>query len=171
MSQWHFNAISYCSLVVDKQADGKSRLYISSDGFSSGEHNFDLTWSGIPISQSPISAVVASSQTSEKVVLSGRGLAAAQAGDVAHFTIDATQAPNGRPEVILHYQDNVTVPVSLSQQRPNEAIWLASYTPVKASGGPLNLLVKWNGRVVKGCPLAVVVGECQLIKLKIGDSP
>lgn len=145
--------------MVDKQADGKSRLYISSDGLSSGEHNFDLTWSGIPISQSPRNAYVTSTQTSEKVVLSGRGLAAAQAGDVAHFTIDATQAPNGRPEVLLHYQDNVTVPVSLSQQRPNEAIWLASYTPPKATGGPLNLSVKWNGRLVKGCPLAVVVGE------------
>lgn len=144
---------------MDKQADGKSRLYISADGLSPGEHNFDLTWSGIPISQSPRSAFVTSTQTSEKVVLSGRGLAAAQAGEVAHFTIDASQAPHGRPEVLLHYQDNVTVPVSLVQQRPNEAIWLASYTPPKANGGPLNLEIKWNGRTVKGCPLAVVVGK------------
>lgn len=124
---------------MEKQSNGKSRLYVSADGLSPDEHNFDLT-----------------TQTSEKVGC-GRVLAA-QAGDVAHFTIDPTQAPNGRPEVILHYQDNVTVPVNLSQ-RPNEAIWLVSYTPPKASGGPLNLSVKWNGRLEKGSPLAVVVGD------------
>lgn len=123
-----------------------------------GEYNFDLSWSGVSVSQSPRSAYVPTQQTAEKVVLTGRGLAAAQAGEVAHFTIDALQAPQGRPEVILTYQDNTSVSVSLAQPRPNESIWLASYTPPRSSGGPLNLSVKWNGRIVKGCPLTVAVG-------------
>lgn len=124
-----------------------------------GEYNFDLSWSGVSVSQSPGNVFVpAQQQTAEKVVLTGRGLAAAQAGDVAHFTIDAMQAPAGRPEVILTYPDNTTVSVSLTQPRPNESIWLASYTPPRSSGGPLNLTVKWNGRIVKGCPLTVAVG-------------
>lgn len=72
---------------VDKQADGRSRIYISSDGMTTGEHNFDLTWSGLPVSQSPGSAIVSSQQAADKVVLTGRGLAAAQTGEQAHFTI------------------------------------------------------------------------------------
>lgn len=145
--------------AVDKQADGKSRIYISADGLSNGEHSFDITWSGIPLSQSPRSAFVAPQQAADKVVLTGRGLAAAQSGEVAHFTIDAVQAPTGRPEVVLTYNNGTIVPVSLSQPRPNESIWLASYTPTRSSLGPLNLLVKWNGRLVKGCPLTIQVGS------------
>lgn len=144
--------------AVDKQADGKSRIYISADGLSTGEHNFDLTWSGLTISQSPRSAVVGAQQPSDKVVLTGRGLAAAQSGEPAHFTIDAVQASPGRPEIILTYPNGSPVSVNLTQPRPNEAIWLATYTPNRSSVGPLNLSVKWNGRLVKGCPLTVQVG-------------
>lgn len=124
-----------------------------------GEHNFDLTWSGISVSQSPRNAYVGVHQAADKVVLTGRGLAAAQAGEVAHFTVDATQAPSGRPDVTLTYPDNTPVPVSLAQPRPNESIWLASYTASRSSGGPLSLSVKWNGRLVKGCPLSIALGK------------
>lgn len=144
---------------MDRQADGKSRIYISADGLTNGEHSFDLSWSGIPLSQSPRSAFVAPQQAADKVVLTGRGLAAAQAGEIAHFTIDAVQAQTGRPEVILTNNNGTAVPVTLGQPRPNESIWLASYTPTRASLGPLNLLVKWNGRLVKGCPLTIQVGS------------
>lgn len=144
---------------VDKHGDGKVRLYISADNLTPGEHDFDLSWSGVSIIQCPRSAYVTAQQAADKVVLTGRGLAAAQAGEAAHFTIDATEAPAGRPEVILTHQDNTAVPVSLAQPRPNEAIWLASYTPQKSSSGPLSLSVKWNGRLVKGCPLSVAVGS------------
>lgn len=148
-------------LSVNKQADGKSNLFIPVDGLPAGEYNFDLSYSGVPLSQSPRSAYVSQQQQTahEKVSLTGRGLAAAQAGEVAQFTIDATEAPLGRPEVILIYQDNTMVAVSITQPRPNEAIWQASYTPLRNVEGPLTLTVKWNGRVVKGCPLTVAVGS------------
>lgn len=145
-------------LAIDKQADGKSRIYISADGLTPGEHNFDLTWSGLSISQSPRSAVVATQQQSDKVILTGRGLAAAQSGETAHFTIDAVQASPGRPEIILTYPNGSPVPVELTQPRPSESIWLATYTPSRSASGPLNLTVKWNNRLVKGCPLTVQVG-------------
>lgn len=145
-------------LIVDKQSDGRSRIYISADGMTSGEYNFDILWSGVSVSQSPRSAYVSSQQSADKVQLTGRGLAAAETGEAAHFTIDATQAANGRPEVIVTTQDNNIISVNLNQPRPSEAIWLASYTPNRNCAGPLNLIVKWNGRIVKGCPLSVVIG-------------
>lgn len=123
-----------------------------------GEHNFDLTWSGQTIYQSPRSAVVGTQQQSDKVVLTGRGLAAAQAGEGAHFTIDAMQASNGKPEVILTYANGSPLPVELTQPKMNEAIWHATYTPSRTILGPLNLVVKWNNRLIKGCPLTVQVG-------------
>lgn len=144
--------------AVDKQADGRSRIYISADGLINGEHNFELTWTGLTISQSPRSAVVGAQQISDDVVLTGRGLAAAQSGEPAHFTIDAVQASPGRPEIVLTYPNGTPVPVNLTQPRPNESIWLATYTPNRSSSGPLNLSVKWNNRLVKGCPLTVQVG-------------
>ncbi|XP_055852874.1 filamin-A isoform X2 [Episyrphus balteatus] len=146
-------------IPVDKLSDGKTRLFVSADNLAPGEHDLDLTWSGMSIVQCPRSAYVTAQQAADKVVLTGRGLAASQAGEAAHFTIDATNAPAGRPEVILVHQDNTAVPVSLAQPRPNENIWLASYTPQKSSSGSLTLSVKWNGRLVKGCPLTVAVGS------------
>lgn len=92
------------------------------------------------------------------MILTGRGLAAAQAGETAHFTVDAVQASPGRPEVVLTYPNGAPVAIELTQPRPNEAIWLATYTPSRSAAGPLNLIVKWNNRLVKGCPLTVQVG-------------
>ncbi|KAL9919065.1 filamin-type immunoglobulin domains fbug isoform 2-T4 [Glossina fuscipes fuscipes] len=146
-------------IPVETLPDGKLRLYISGDNLSAGEHDLDLTWSSLTVVQCPRSAFVTGQQAADRVMLTGRGLAAAQAGEAAHFTIDASDAPAGRPEVILVHQDNTAVPVSLAQPRPNEAIWLASYTPQKSSSGPLTLSVKWNGRLIKGCPLTVAVGS------------
>ncbi|GAB0098238.1 filamin-C isoform X1 [Sergentomyia squamirostris] len=152
-------AVDGRELVVDKQSEDKSRIHISSDGLTTGEHIFDLTFNGVPVIQSPQLAYVTSQQLADKVVLTGRGLAAAQANEPAHFTIDATSASPGRPDVSLMYNDNVVVPVTLNQPRPNEPIWLASYTPTRSAQGPLNLIVRWNGRIVKGCPLSVAVGS------------
>lgn len=146
-------------IPVEKIGDGKVKIFVNADNLSPGEHDFDLTWSGMSISQCPRSAFVTGQQAADKVVLTGRGLAAAQAGEAAHFTVDASEAPDGRPEVILTHQDKTTVPVSLAQPRPSENVWLASYTPQKSTSGPLSLTVKWNGRIVKGCPLSIAVGS------------
>nr|NP_001261139.1 jitterbug, isoform M [Drosophila melanogaster]AGB93670.1 jitterbug, isoform M [Drosophila melanogaster] len=152
-------SIDGIEIPVDKLVDGKMCLNITGENLAAGEHDLDLTWSGLTITQCPRSAFVTGQQAADKVQLMGRGLAAAQAGEAAHFTIDASNAPAGRPEVILTSQDNTSLPVSLAQPRPSENIWLASYTPLKSTTGTLNLSVKWNGRLVKGCPLTVAVGS------------
>ncbi|XP_016928916.3 filamin-B isoform X2 [Drosophila suzukii] len=152
-------SIDGIEIPVDKLVDGKMCLNITGENLAAGEHDLDLTWSGLTITQCPRSAFVTGQQAADKVQLMGRGLAAAQAGEAAHFTIDASNAPAGRPEVILTSQDNTSLPVSLAQPRPSENIWMASYTPLKSTTGTLNLSVKWNGRLVKGCPLTVAVGS------------
>ncbi|XP_032572066.1 filamin-C isoform X1 [Drosophila sechellia] len=152
-------SIDGIEIPVDKLVDGKMCLNITGENLAAGEHDLDLTWSGLTITQCPRSAFVTGQQAADKVQLMGRGLAAAQAGEAAHFTIDASNAPAGRPEVILTSQDSTSLPVSLAQPRPSENIWLASYTPLKSTTGTLNLSVKWNGRLVKGCPLTVAVGS------------
>lgn len=145
-------------IPVDRQTEGRARVYIPADGLTPGEYSFELLWSGVQISQCPRSAYVSSQQSADKVQLTGRGLAAAQTGEDAHFTIDATQAASGHPEVILTSLDNQIISVNLNQPRKQEPIWLASYTPPRTCVGPLNLSVKWNGRIIKGCPFSIVIG-------------
>lgn len=146
---------------LDKLDDGKYKVYIPMDGLTPGEHSFDLTWSGISISQCPMRAFVTSQQAADKVLLTGRGLTSAQFGEASHFSVDATNVVprGGKPEVMLTYQDGFLIPISLSQARPDEPIWIASYTPPKMSQGPLSLSVKWGGKLIKGCPMNVVVGS------------
>jgi filamin len=146
---------------VEKSGDGKFKVYIPADGLAPGEHNFDLSWSGMSISQCPMKAFVTSQQAADKVSLTGRGLSSAQLGEAAHFTIDASQVvpSGGKPEVNLTYQDGFSIPVSMNQPRVDEPVWLASYTPPKSSQGPLSLTVKWGGRLIKGCPLSIAIGS------------
>lgn len=146
---------------VEKVSDGKCKVFIPADGLSPGEHNFDLTWSGMSIGQCPIKASVTSQQAADKVSLTGRGLSSAQLGENAHFTIDATQVvpAGGKPEVTLTYQDGFSIPVTLNQPRAEEPVWLASYSPPKTSQGPLILNVKWGGRLIKGCPFSIAIGS------------
>ncbi|XP_062543155.1 filamin-C isoform X1 [Armigeres subalbatus] len=146
-------------ITVEKQSNGRCLLYLSDEELSKGEHSFDLTWSGLPISQSPgYVFVTGNSSSADKVVLTGRGLTSAQVGEISHFTIDASETISGKPEVHMEYEDGENLPVTLLQPRPNELIWLASYNPHKSSGGPLSLSVEWNGRLIKGCPLTISVG-------------
>lgn len=144
---------------VEKITDEKFKIHIPAEGLAAGEHNLDLTWSGVSVSQCPGTCFVTSQQAADKVTLTGRGLTSAQLGEQAHFTIDATQIPGGKPEVSLTYQDGFSIPVALNQPRPDEPIWLASYTPPKSSQTPLSLAVKWGGRLIKGCPFSISVGS------------
>lgn len=79
--------INGSDIQVEKLADGRLRLFMNGENLAPGEHNFDLTWSGIPVSQCPGMAFVTNQQSADKVILTGRGLAAAHSGDPAHFTI------------------------------------------------------------------------------------
>lgn len=148
-------------LGVDKLSDGRFKAYIPAENLTAGDHAFDLTWSGMSIVQCPVTAFVTSQQAADKVSLTGRGLSSAQLGESAHFTIDATQVSpqGGKPDVTVNYQDGSVVAVSLNQPRPEEPIWLASYTPTKSSQSGLNLNVKWGGRIIKGCPFNITIGS------------
>lgn len=146
---------------VEKVSEGKFKVFVPADGLAPGEHNFDLSWSGMSIAQCPMRAFVTSQQAADKVSLTGRGLSSAQLGEAAHFTIDATQVVpvGGRPEVMLTYQDGFSIPVTMNQPRVEEPVWLASYTPPKTSQGPLSLQVRWGGRLIKGCPFTIAIGS------------
>lgn len=148
-------------LNVEKLGDNKFKVIIGADNLTAGEHDFDLSWSGMSINQCPVTAFVTSQQAADKVSLTGRGLSTAQINEAAHFTIDASQVTpsGGKPEVNVNYQDGFSIPVTLNQPRSEEPIWLASYTPPKSSQGPLNLNVKWGGRIIKGCPFTITVGS------------
>lgn len=72
---------------VEKLSEERFKVYIAADGQTPGEHNFDLTWSGVSVSQCPGRAFVTSQQAADKVTLTGRGISSAQSGENAHFTI------------------------------------------------------------------------------------
>lgn len=148
-------------IKAEKLTNDRFKVYIPADGLTPGEHDFDLTWNGLTVSQCPVTAFVTSQQAADKILLTGRGLSVAQTGETNHFTIDATQAEplGGRPEVTLVYQDGFSIPVTLNQPKLDESIFEAFYTPPKSSQGPLNLSVKWGGRLIKGCPLSIPVGS------------
>nr|CAH7749585.1 unnamed protein product [Callosobruchus chinensis] len=66
---------------------------------------------GFPLPEAPSSVVCVGDQ----VVLTGKGLAQAQCGEPAVFTIDGSKASSGNPEVTLQAADtNIPVPVMIS---------------------------------------------------------
>jgi filamin len=75
-------------IAFDKHADGRYRIFLSGEGLTAGQHSFDLTYSGVSVSQSPIAVFFHNlQQAADKVSLTGRGLTSAQVGEPAHFTI------------------------------------------------------------------------------------
>ena len=93
-----------------------------------------------------------SSATSGRVVLTGKGLLSAVCGEETYFVIDGSEGGSGEPVVSLSGLDS-TIPVSCRQVGHN--VWEAVYTPTRPGSYLLN--VKWAGRLVKECPLKVVV--------------
>jgi filamin len=148
-------------IKVEKLSNERFKIYIPADGLNPGEHDFDLTWNSLTVSQCPVTAFVTSQQAADKIHLTGRGLSIAQTNETNHFTIDAKQAEplGGRPEVTLVYQDGFSIPVTINQPKLDEPIFEAFFNPPKSSQGPLNLSVKWGGRLIKGCPLSIPVGK------------
>ncbi|KYB28607.1 Filamin-A-like Protein [Tribolium castaneum] len=134
--------------VNTEKSGSRVRFEISGEGFNSGEHDFDIRLANIPLPHAPKTAI----SSGDQVVLTGRGLANAQCGEPAVFTIDGSKAGAGNPEVTLHAADsNLPIPVMISLA--GEKIWRATYT-IPTPGNYL-LSVLWAGRPVKGCPLIV----------------
>ncbi|KAF5298465.1 hypothetical protein FQR65_LT01244 [Abscondita terminalis] len=131
-----------------EKTNNRIRMELSSEGLNAGEHDFDIKFAHLPISDAPKTAITSGDQ----VVLTGKGLAHAQCGEPAVFTIDGSRAGVGNPEVTLHASEmNLPVPVMISLA--GEKIWQATYT-INNPGNYL-LTVLWAGRPVKGCPLMV----------------
>ncbi|CRL07142.1 CLUMA_CG020137, isoform A [Clunio marinus] len=148
-------------LNIAKGNGENQETHIPADGLSFGEHTFELLWSGMSIGQCPVKAYVISQQAADKVKLSGHGLSVAQVGEVSHFVIDASKVGSygGLPEATLSYPDNLSIPVNIQEKNLEKGIWLASYSPPKASQAPLHLNVKWCGKLIKGSPFNVVIGS------------
>ena len=90
--------------------------------------------------------------TTGRVVLTGKGLLSAVCGEESYFVIDGSEGGSGEPVVSLSGLDS-SIPVSCRQVGQN--IWEAVYTATRPGSYLLN--VKWAGRLVKDCPLKVVV--------------
>ncbi|XP_050514727.1 filamin-A isoform X1 [Diabrotica virgifera virgifera] len=134
--------------VNQEKSNTRIRFELSGEGLSPGEHEFDIRFANYPLPEAPSSIICLGDQ----VVLTGRGLAHAQCGDAATFTIDGSKASIGNPEVTLHAADN-NIPVPVMISLAGDKIWKAAYT-VSIPGNYL-LSVLWAGRPVKGCPLVV----------------
>ena len=102
------------------------------------------------ISRDSTDAIISSAPV--RVSLSGRGLAAAKAGEEAEFSIDGTQAGPGTPEVAMTGPKG-DVKVTLQPLGPS--VYRASYTASHPGTYLLNVL--WSERQVKGCPLKVAI--------------
>ncbi|XP_072376991.1 filamin-A isoform X3 [Diabrotica undecimpunctata] len=134
--------------VNQEKSNTRIRFELSGEGLSPGEHEFDIRFANYPLPEAPSSIICLGDQ----VVLTGRGLAHAQCGEAAAFTIDGSKASIGNPEVTLHAADN-NIPVPVMISLAGDKIWKAAYT-VSIPGNYL-LSVLWAGRPVKGCPLVV----------------
>lgn len=83
--------VSGRKINADK-AGTRVRFDISGEGLNSGEHDFDIKLANIPLPNAPKTAV----SSGDQVVLTGRGLANAQCGEPAVFTIDGSKAGTGK---------------------------------------------------------------------------
>ncbi|KAF5295411.1 hypothetical protein FQA39_LY13072 [Lamprigera yunnana] len=131
-----------------EKTSNRIRIELSSEGLNAGEHDFEIKFANVPLLEAPKIVI----STGDQVILTGKGLAQAQCGEPAMFTIDGSRAGAGNPEVTLHASEmNLPVPVMISLA--GEKVWQASYT-INNPGNYL-LTVLWAGRPVKGCPLMV----------------
>ena len=89
---------------------------------------------------------------SGRVVLTGKGLLSAITGEESYFVIDGSGGGSGEPVVSMSGLDS-SIPVSCRQVGQN--VWEAVYTPARSGTYLLN--VTWAGRLVKECPLKVIV--------------
>lgn len=74
-----------------EQNSSRIRFELSGEGLSPGEHELDIRFSNFPLQGAPKLIVCLGDQ----VVLTGRGLAQAQCGEPAVFTIDGSKASSG----------------------------------------------------------------------------
>jgi filamin len=81
------------------------------------------------------------------VRLRGRGLTEAKVREEAEFIIDGSEAGPGEPEVHI---SGIKADIPVSLQHLGSNVYKATYTA--AQHGAYQLMVKWSGDIVKGCP-------------------
>ncbi|KAG6458999.1 hypothetical protein O3G_MSEX011155 [Manduca sexta] len=132
---------------------GRAVVSLAGAEGAAGELELELSYNGAAVAGAPRCALLAAPHCADRVTLAGRGLAHAAPHAPAVFTIDGSAAGPGAPEASLTSSDGDNIPVALVAAGPG--LWRATYTPRRA--GDHQLRVLWAGRLVKGCPLTVVV--------------
>lgn len=78
---------------VNPEKNGnRVRFEISGEGLNAGEHDFEIRLAGISLQEAPKRVI----SLGDQVILTGKGLAQAQCGEPAMFTIDGSKAGSGR---------------------------------------------------------------------------
>ncbi|XP_025831707.1 filamin-A isoform X1 [Agrilus planipennis] len=77
--------------LMPEKSGARVRFELSPEGLNAGEHDFEIKYANIPLPEAPKTAV----SLKDQVVLTGRGLANAQCGEPAYFTIDGSKSGPG----------------------------------------------------------------------------
>ncbi|KAE8736626.1 hypothetical protein FOCC_FOCC017919 [Frankliniella occidentalis] len=156
-------------VAVESAGAGGTRQRLLLTPRGPGEHRLTVFYGGAPLPRMPLVGVAEAGGAGAgpvRVVLTGRGLAAAKAHQEAEFTIDGSQAGPGEDRTdqfeTLQFQSSpevsitgmkTEVPVQLHPM--GNSVYRATYTPAAAGSYLLNVM--WSDRQVKGCPLKVQV--------------
>lgn len=89
--------------VNAEKTGSRIRFDISGEGLNAGEHEFDIRFANIPLPEAPGTVVCLGDQ----VVLTGKGLAHAQCGEPAVFTIDGSKASTGKKIDKIDWRGNL----------------------------------------------------------------
>uniref|UniRef100_A0A0B7AH03 Filamin n=1 Tax=Arion vulgaris TaxID=1028688 RepID=A0A0B7AH03_9EUPU len=131
----------------------KGRSVVKFTPREEGNHYIYLHWSDHPLVNSPYHGYATGAATDpSKVLLSGRGLKEAIVKEEAEFTIDASQAGSGEPEVEL---TGVRAEVQVITTPLGGGKFRCTYIPVIPGAYLLN--ISWNGRQLRGAPYKVNV--------------
>lgn len=78
--------------ITPEKSGNRVRFEIFGEGLNSGEHDLEIKLASIPLTGTPKTVICSGDQ----VVLTGKGLANAQCGEPAVFTIDGSKASSGK---------------------------------------------------------------------------
>jgi len=115
-----------------------------------GTFTLNTKWNGVPVRTMQVNVRVG--KPVGRVVLTGKGLVSSISGEESVFVIDGSEGGEGEPDVKLSGIDSA---INVSCKRVGHNVWEAAYTPTRPGTYLLN--VTWAGRLVKECPLKVVV--------------
>ncbi|OQV23311.1 Filamin-B [Hypsibius exemplaris] len=137
-------------IPVRLETSGKDRVKVSFTPVAEGHHDVHFWYSEQPIPHSPLPGWAEPALPlidASRVRLRGRGLTEAKVREEAEFIIDGSEAGPGEPEVHI---SGIKADIPVSLQHLGSNVYKATYTA--SHHGAYQLVVKWSGEVVKGCP-------------------